>query len=937
MPIRALLYVHFQPMSSVQPPSGTRSASGTELPERSRRFVFGSCSLDTRSLELTVSGGLVKLERKPLEVLIFLLTHAGEVVTKEELLEEVWQGRVLSDSVLTKCIAKLRQGLADDDQSVIRTVHGFGYRLVSDVQVERAPGAEQRLLPELKAGDAPPLRPLWQLVRPLGTGGFGEVWLVSHKKTDEQRVLKFAVDGPGLFALRREITLHRVLRQALGERKDFVRLMDWNLEEAPYYIEVDYVACGSLTDWAEAKGGLQAVPLETRIELVAQIAEALSAAHSVGVLHKDLKPGNVLIAHDENGEPRIRLADFGSGHLIDPTRLEALDITRMGFTRAEDFTSGGTPLYLAPELLHGAAPTARSDIFALGVLLYQMLVCDLRKPLAVGWEQDISDELLREDIAAAAEGRPEQRLSDAAALAHRLRSLDARRVECEARTAAREEAARLKTALAHARQRRRHLGAASAVLSLMLAVVTVLLFQVRTAQDLARQEADIAAAVNEFLITDLLGQGNPMIAGRPDVSVREILDVAATEAGRRFAGREATEAAVRLALGSAYRNLAEFDQAERELSRIHALLPPAVKPTGTGAQALLELARLQIATDRYAEAIETVAPIRQSSEPGLRLQADIVTAVAWQQQGDYAAALTSLAQLLPQIEAHYGEDSPMVIATLGHTAVTLEKLSRYEESIEVHQRELTAMQDTYGEGHVQTLRALRGLGTGHYMLGRLDTARDYVNIAHEIALRGLGPEHDDTLRLASDLGLIYGDLGEDERGEQLMRQTLETRIRVYGEASRDARSLLNNLGMFYGERGDIEREIEYLGRAYRAERQAMGERDPETLVTAHNLARALARAGRVEEAEALERATLATAEEVFGEAHVYVGIMRYTLADILGMRGGFETAEAEFAAAIEMLDGLLEPGNHWSTRAHEARERMRHAQATAAVATAEPQ
>jgi hypothetical protein len=62
------LYVHFQPMSSVQPPSGTRSVSGTELPERSRRFVFGSCSLDTRSLELTVSGGLVKLERKPLEV-----------------------------------------------------------------------------------------------------------------------------------------------------------------------------------------------------------------------------------------------------------------------------------------------------------------------------------------------------------------------------------------------------------------------------------------------------------------------------------------------------------------------------------------------------------------------------------------------------------------------------------------------------------------------------------------------------------------------------------------------------------------------------------------------------------------------------------------------------------------------------------------------------
>ena len=110
-----------------------------------------------------------------------------------------------------------------------------------------------------------------------------------------------------------------------------------------------------------------------RIELIARIADALAAAHAIGVLHKDLKPANVLIAPTP-ANPDVRLADFGSGRALEPERLAALGITRLGMTenRADGDTTSGTLFYLAPELIAGGAATVRADIYALGVMLYQI-------------------------------------------------------------------------------------------------------------------------------------------------------------------------------------------------------------------------------------------------------------------------------------------------------------------------------------------------------------------------------------------------------------------------------------------------------------------------------------------------------------------------------------------------------------------------------------
>src|ERR1700689_2763294 len=107
------------------------SATSSSADRSWRRWHFRRCVLDERTHELLVDGVDAEIERKPLEVLIYLLQHAGEVCTKDELLTGVWPGRILSETVLTKCIGRLRDVLGDDNQEVIRTAYGFGYRFIA--------------------------------------------------------------------------------------------------------------------------------------------------------------------------------------------------------------------------------------------------------------------------------------------------------------------------------------------------------------------------------------------------------------------------------------------------------------------------------------------------------------------------------------------------------------------------------------------------------------------------------------------------------------------------------------------------------------------------------------------------------------------------------------------------------------------------------------
>jgi serine/threonine protein kinase len=405
-----------------------------------------------------------------------------------------------------------------------------------------------------------PFRSSWTLAERIGDGGFGEVWLARHA-SGERRVFKFCWEASRLRALKREVTLLGILRDALGNREDIARIFDWQFEQAPYFLELEYSAGGSLPSWSEAAGGLTGLPLLDRLELGAQVAEAVAAAHSVGVLHKDIKPANVLVVQGADGRPRIKLADFGLGLLERGELADLRGKSPYGFSFAfsEADSGAGTLGYLAPELVEGKAATVQADIYSLGVLVYQLAVGDFKRTLAPGWERGIADELLREDLASFVDGQPERRPASAREVAGLLRGLDERRERRRAERRQEDLAAASEPALAKAQRRRRWATAAAALALLVLAVVAVLALQAQRAGAKARLEAAKSEQVADFL-SGLFVDLDPLESLGGKASARDLLDGGAARLAE-LAGQPEVKARLEDAIGRAYWSLGEYETA----------------------------------------------------------------------------------------------------------------------------------------------------------------------------------------------------------------------------------------------------------------------------------------------------------------------------------------------------------------------------------------
>ena len=232
-------------------------------------------------------------------------------------------------------------------------------------------------LPHFKPGDRPPGLD-WELERFLGVGGFGEVWKARHvyQRSRSPTAVKFCNDPAAAGLLRNEVELLNRL-MGTGLHPGIVRLLDTHLGAEPYCLIYEYVEGGDLTGLIQAwhRSGQGPTPSQAA-ELVRQLAEIIGTAHRLDppIVHRDLKPANILVERAADASPRFKITDFGIGGLA---ARQVVQLSQRGVNQGRFLVSvlrgSFTPLYASPQQARGAAPDPRDDVFALGVIWFQLM------------------------------------------------------------------------------------------------------------------------------------------------------------------------------------------------------------------------------------------------------------------------------------------------------------------------------------------------------------------------------------------------------------------------------------------------------------------------------------------------------------------------------------------------------------------------------------
>lgn len=799
------------------------------------RYRFGTAEFDQSRFDLCVSGLSVEVQRKPLEILGLLLARAGEVVTKEELLEGVWKGRPTVENVLANAIAKLRSALGEENAARIVTVPRVGYRF--DGPLQRIAVGRVFISPlNLRAGAPVPGRENFRLERPLGQTLGSEVWLARQPRSREVRVFKFSLDGERLCTIKREATMMRVLRDTLGERDDFVRVYDWNFDSPPFFLECEYGG-QALPEWAAEQDRLARMDRPQRIAFFAEVADAIAAAHSVGVLHKDLKPANILAApHGEGWRPR--LTDFGSSRLLQPERLDELGITRLGLTMDRSSDSSGTPLYLAPELIAGQPPTVRSDLYALGVILYQWLVGDFRRPMAPGWEREIDDPLLRQDIALATDSDPARRLADAAELADRLRRLPQRHAERLRREADERAAALLRRTLERNRARRPWLIAAMVVLGVGATCSSLLWWHSERQRDIAQRQIARAEAMVRFLdhalgaiSTGNSGHGN-------DATIRDMLEYASVPGKGYLSEDPEVRGDIHSLLGRSWRNLGD---SVRGVGEYRTAVQGYAEAFGEDHELTLRTRYALVRTLAYVQTPESFAEAealleetdrllgRRLHQPHpLALQAALERGIFHLRRLQMQPALQALQQADRLQRQIAPEDAGIAALIRGNIADALRRAGRAEEALQwlrAAKADTLLQPARIGEVSVALFQAAEA--NALHDLGRHHEALPLAQQAAATSSRFLGRYNYLTLVQNSSVASIQQALGDCPAALQMARTVHEAMLREFGLDMQATLIEIGNLGLREYGCGDRRAGLDLLQRAESALRTQFGE---------HNLA-----------------------------------------------------------------------------------------------------
>jgi len=781
----------------------------------------------------------------------------------------------------------------------------------------------------------------YRLLRPIGEGGFGTVFLAEQREPVRRNValklIKLGMDT------RQVVARFEAERQALAlmDHPNIARVFDAGATESgrPYFV-MELVMGEPIIKYCDS----HRLTVRERLALFRQVCGAVQHAHTKGIIHRDLKPSNILVSTHDN-QPFAKVIDFGIAKT-----LYAPLTSRTVFTDPHQFM--GTPAYLSPEQAAGSADTdTRSDIYALGVVLYELFT---------GSTPFSSDELHRAGIAAmhriirdVEPPSPSTRISqstgatpsiaanrgvDARALSNVVRGeLDwivmrclekdrARRYESVGSLAAdidrymRGEAVlAAPPSKAYRLQKfiHRHrigVAAGAAVAAALVAGLGVALFglhsalRARDAEVLARRQAESAL---EF-ISEMFGALDPRMAERYDVKVAEILDPAATKVGSAFAGDTEGEAVVRAVLGRAYGSLARYPEALREFGRAWDLRKQLGQQDSPQSLTMLHdwgavlLASGDVVHGRevlqrtWEQRSQLLGPTHADALASLSL-----LAYAEQLTGDLDSALVDIRSAVREQERTLGPDDRGTLESMCSLADMLGSAGEPEKALGVAHEAATRAALAYGADGDLALTASSIEAELLDDLGRYDEAAVLLERVVGGKERLYGPDHPETLISLDLLAGILRSTGQEARGMALSRTVVERATRTLGPEHPVTLTYMNNLAQALRQTGQLEEAESIFRRVIMVRREKDGAQAEETLVTLSNLGLLLLQRSAPEEAlpllqEAADgfRATLPPNHWMYGVALLNLGRCQTALHEYM-------TAEATLLEAHSRLKDSL--------------------------------
>jgi len=697
----------------------------------------------------------------------------------------------------------------------------------------------------------------------LGEGGMGVVYRAEQDSPRREVALKVMRTGP--ISGR---ALHRFELEAaiLGRLKHpgIAQIHEAGVHEDSFgrhpFFAMELVEGSPLTAFAQS----EAMGLPDRLALMADVCDAVHYAHQKGVVHRDLKPTNILVVI---GGRIPKVLDFGVALATDSDIAATTMHTESGQLI-------GTLPYMSPEQLAGTTADidVRSDVYSLGAILYELLcgrvpfdvtgktiaaaarIITEQEPAAPGtfdraYRGDLDTIVLK-----ALEKDPARRYQSASDLAADLRRY------------LRHEpiAARPATAIYHLskfarRNRGLVTGASLAVIVLVTGAIVSTSLAIGQHRALIESEHQrrIAEAVNEFLNQDLLSSADPTKQPDRDFTVREVVDRASATIADRFPDQPLIEAGIRLTLSGTYKSLGEYAEAAAHAERA------------------LELYRANGPVDAR-DALRAANKLGQAKYyAGQMIEAERV-----------------LRDALASVTARFGDEDELTLSITNNLGLVLERRDRLSEAAAMFKRVLEVRMRLLGEEHKKTRTSMNNLAMVYVSMGRNAQAEPLHVRELELSRRLDGPEHPETLISLHNLAVLYSNRKEFTKAESLHREALEARERVLGPDHPDTLSGLDALAMLYIEMKRYDEAEDAFQRILETTERTLGPDHPMALKSLEGLSVVYTYTDRLADAESISRRIYEWRRRVQGDDHVETGATLNVLTQICLKQGKLEEAEA---------------------------------------------